>query len=41
MYVLRGSNEFKQIFEMEERAVNKIQRRWRLRPWRGSFIGES
>lgn len=33
------SSPFKAMFELEERAVSKLQKRWLLRAWRLSYVG--
>jgi hypothetical protein len=35
------SSGFKQLFEIEEAALVKIQKRWRMRVWRRSYFGQS
>ena len=40
-FLKKVSPEFKILLEIEDRAISKIQRRWRWRAWRKTYMGKS
>jgi len=40
-FLRRIDKDFRAMFELEEKAVMQIKRRWRERPWRATYIGIS